>query len=131
MKHWWLYVLKLEDDKWYVGISTDVDKRYKQHLVGFASPKWTKDHKPLEVFDRHNLGTTSKERAELYEKRVTRKYIKKYGLDNVRGSDLSKAEDYVQRFGYFHTRDSWQAVSVITLLLFIIIFLVIRSYVST
>ena len=41
-----LYVLKLEDECWYVGISKDPVYRISQHCGGTGSA-WCKKHKPL------------------------------------------------------------------------------------
>lgn len=90
-KRWWLYILRLEGEKWYVGITSKTpEQRFEQHKKGFAAAAWTREHKPIEIFDRKDLGDLDREEAELFEKRVTRKYIAKYGLKNVRGGDLSK-----------------------------------------
>lgn len=76
-KHWKLYILKLEQDKWYVGItSQSVEKRFRQHKSGFAGAKWTKIYKPIKIHDVKDLGVCDIERAQKYEGRVTREYMK-------------------------------------------------------
>lgn len=43
LKHYWLYVLKLEQQKFYVGITSRTPEiRMEQHLSGFAGAQWTK-----------------------------------------------------------------------------------------
>ncbi len=100
MKHWWLYVLKLEQDKWYVGITSQTpEKRFKQHRNGFAGAKWTRNFEPIEIHFTKDLGICDYERAALFEARVTRKYMKTYGDNNVRGGDLTDTEEYSRHFG--------------------------------
>ena len=41
-----IYILRLEDTKYYIGKSDNVMNRYKQHLDGNASA-WTKKYKPV------------------------------------------------------------------------------------
>lgn len=130
IKHWWLYVLKLEDDKWYVGItSRTVKERFDEHKAGFASAAWTREHKPVEIFDTKDLGGLSKEEAELFEKRVTRKYISKYGLNNVRGGDMTMTKPYISRFGNYYLKDDWEYITTIVFLLLIIAVLLIKDQV--
>ena len=107
-RHWQLYVLKLEQDKWYVGITTQpVEKRFAQHRKGFAGARWTKKYRPIRIHDIHDLGYCDTERAQKFEGKVTREYMKQYGDNNVRGGDLTDVDEYVRRFGYFFTKNDW------------------------
>lgn len=73
-----LYILQLEDDKWYVGKSTDVAKRFKQHTEGKGS-QWTREYAPIRLVETRPI-TSSHD-----ETNVTKDLMKKYGVDNVRG----------------------------------------------
>ena len=73
-----LYVLQLEDNKWYVGKSADVAKRFEQHKKGSGSA-WTKEYAPIRIAE------TRKINSSLDETTVTKEYMKKYGIDNVGG----------------------------------------------
>lgn len=56
-KKWSLYVLKLENDKWYIGITSKTpEERYWQHKNGYLAAKWTKKYKPLGIHDTKDLG---------------------------------------------------------------------------
>jgi len=44
-----IYILKLENDKWYIGKSDNPQQRYLCHLNG-AGSAWTSRHKPIELF---------------------------------------------------------------------------------
>ena len=43
-----VYVLRLEDDCWYVGYSADVETRIASHFLGRGA-KWTRIHAPIAV----------------------------------------------------------------------------------
>lgn len=120
-RHWWLYVLKLEQDKWYVGITSKTPKhRFLQHIHGFAGANWTRKYHPLEIHDKHYLGEVPLGQAQAYENTVTREYIRKYGIDNVRGGDITSTSKLVERFGYFMDLDSLQNIAYVCALLGII-----------
>lgn len=128
-KHWWLYVLKLEQGKYYVGItSLTPEKRMQQHIHNFIGARWTQKHKPIELFYKKDLGVTTLEKAQEYENKVTRKYMKEYGFNNVRGGDLSFSGSFVKRFGWYIDENSWEAITVVVLLLAIIAYLSIELY---
>lgn len=121
-KHWKLYILKLEQDKWYVGItSQSVEKRFHQHKSGFAGAKWTKVYNPIKIHDVKDLGVCDIERAQKYEGRVTREYMKEYGDNNVRGGDLTDVDEYVRRFGYFITKDNWSDIKYVLVVMVLIV----------
>ena len=83
-----LYVLKLEDDCWYVGISKDPINRIGQHCDGVGAA-WTKLHKPLQpISDNYyivDLEDLNKVECERTEDEVTEELQKEFGLNKVRG----------------------------------------------
>ena len=88
-KHHWLYVLKLESGKYYVGITAKTPElRFKEHVSGYTGAAWTRKHKPIKIISSMDLGVVTRARAEEFENRVVRKYIGKYGIGSVRGGDL-------------------------------------------
>lgn len=122
-KHYWLYVLKLEEGKYYVGVtSKSVEERLEQHKNEYFAAEWTKIYKPVSIHQTRDLGVTTYERAEQYENKVTRKYIQEYGLDNVRGGNLSYRGKMVKRVGYFWRFQDWKDFSmamIVTVALFV------------
>lgn len=122
-KHYRLYVIKQEQGKYYIGITTkSPEERYQQHINGFMGAKWTKKYKPISLFDTHDLGIISKLNAEQYESKIVRAYIKKYGYNNVRGGDLSYSGDYIKRFGWYYTENIWETITImafVTLLMIV------------
>ncbi len=110
-KRYWLYVLKLEQGKYYVGVTSQtLEARFKQHMNDFLGAEWTKLYKPIEFDQTKDLGVMTYERAEAFENKVTRRYIKTYGIENVRGGNLSYRGKYVSRFGYFYTDKDWKEI---------------------
>jgi len=43
---WFLYLLECEGESIYTGITTDVQRRYAQHLAGIGA-KYTRSRRPL------------------------------------------------------------------------------------
>ncbi len=129
-KHWWLYVLKLEQGKWYVGITSQaVESRFKQHMSGFAAANWTRKYKPTEIHDTKDLGICDIEQAQQFEGKVTREYMTRYGDNNVRGGDLTDMDDYIRRFGQFITKEDWMVVTNVVLLLVLVLYIVLDRYI--
>lgn len=127
MKNWWMYVLKLEQGKYYVGITSQTPEiRMQEHLRGIRPANWTKEYKPLEIVESKRLGLMKKEQAEDIENKRTRELIKQYGLNNVRGGDLRLVDSIVIRFGRIYKGDDWEALTTIIFLLLVIVLLAIR-----
>ena len=127
-KHYWLYVLKLEQGKYYVGITAKTpQQRFLEHKNGYMAAQWTRKYKPLKIIDIKDLGYTEKSVSEAYENKVVRKYMKQFGHNNVRGGDLSYSEDYTKRFGYYISTKDWEPITVVILLLLAIAYLLIKQ----
>lgn len=75
----YIYVLKLIDDRYYVGRTGNILRRIKQHFSGYGA-KYTKKYKPLKVIEVVEEITNDDER------KMTFKYVEKYGWEKVRGS---------------------------------------------
>ena len=72
-----VYVLKLQDDGYYVGVSSNLNARLGQHFGGTGSV-WTRLHKPIRLLAVW-IGGEDKENE------IARIYIERYGFDKVRG----------------------------------------------
>lgn len=128
-KNWWLYVLKLENDKWYVGITSKTpEERFAEHIAGKRAAYWTMANRPIEIELVEDLGVVSKQHAEKYENKITRALMKERGLNNVRGGDLRDVDEYVSRFGRIWDKEGWATVTYIVLLNLIILWLVMHIY---
>lgn len=128
-KHWQLYVLRLQDGKFYVGItSKNPEVRMQEHLNGVRVAYWTAKHKPIEIIHTEDLGIIEKSKAEKRENKMVRALMKQRGLNNVRGGDLTSVEEYIKRFGYIWDKDGWIAITVVVFLMLVIIYLMFDKY---
>ncbi|MBC7764140.1 GIY-YIG nuclease family protein [Microbacteriaceae bacterium] len=127
--NWWLYVLKLEDSKWYVGITSKTPEiRMSEHINGIRAAYWTAKHRPVEIVHREDLGSIEKSKAEKRENKMTRALMKQRGINNVRGGDLRSTEKYIQRFGYIWPEELYITITVVIALMLVIVYLLIDKY---
>jgi predicted GIY-YIG superfamily endonuclease len=82
-----IYVLKLENNKFYVGQSKNIDKRFSMHVKGKQSSDWTKLNRPIEIIYTLETNFTEIHEAMTLENYTTIKFMKQYGWRNVRGGD--------------------------------------------
>jgi predicted GIY-YIG superfamily endonuclease len=73
-----IYILKLQNGKYYIGKSDNPMLRYQEHLKGNGS-SWTKKYKPIGV------EKIIQNASHFDEDKFTKEYMAKYGIDNVRG----------------------------------------------
>ena len=76
-----IYTLQLEKGKYYVGKTNNPQFRLESHFNSNGS-EWTKIYKPLRVIE-------IKPNCDDYdEDKITRQYMDKYGINNVRGGSF-------------------------------------------
>jgi predicted GIY-YIG superfamily endonuclease len=75
----YIYVLKLVEDRYYVGRTNNIFRRTKQHFTVRGSV-YTKKYKPIKVIE------VEEEKSSDDERKMTFKYVEKYGWEKVRGS---------------------------------------------
>lgn len=69
---WHLYLIECADGSLYAGITTDVARRFQEHLAGKGA-RYTRSHKPVRLVGARPIGTRSQAlRAELALKRLPR-----------------------------------------------------------
>lgn len=78
-----VYVLQLEDDCWYVGMTYQLNFRMAQHWSGQGAI-WTRLHKPIRIVDVLYPGGKQEENEKTLELRV------KYGEDKVKGGNYCR-----------------------------------------
>jgi len=80
-----IYVLKLTNNKYYVGKTNDLERRKQEHLNGTAST-WTKKYKPI------GIEKIIPNASSFDEDKYTLEYMNIYGVDNVRGGQYATEE---------------------------------------
>ena len=78
-----IYILKCQDNKYYVGKSKDPINRIIDHFSGKGS-EWTKNYKPVEIVELIDS------EDDYDEDKYTIKTMEKYGVNNVRGGTFCK-----------------------------------------
>jgi predicted GIY-YIG superfamily endonuclease len=73
-----VYVLQLEGGRYYIGKTTDVEKRVKEHKSGNGAG-YTSLYKPKKIVEVRPM------KSDQDENNLTREYMAKYGVDKVRG----------------------------------------------
>jgi hypothetical protein len=80
-----IYILQLEQGKYYVGKTTNPKMRLENHFDS-AGSSWTKKYKPINIYaiipDCDNYD----------EDKYTKIYMEKFGIDNVRGGSYCQIE---------------------------------------
>ena len=77
----YIYAIKLEKGKYYIGKTSNPQFRLQSHFDSNGS-EWTKIYKPLKIIE-------IKANCDDYdEDKITRQYMDKYGINNVRGGSF-------------------------------------------
>ena len=74
----WLYVLRCEGDRYYVGTTGDVTARFLQHWGGSGSV-WTKTYRPIEAV------LVQADKTTIDEDATVKRYMAAHGVAAVRG----------------------------------------------
>jgi predicted GIY-YIG superfamily endonuclease len=82
---YFLFVLKLEDDCYYVGYSSKPDVLIKRYFAGKGA-NWTALHKPIEVLTTRSLGSLCESDAAAKTADATVSMMQLFGWRNVRGA---------------------------------------------
>ena len=80
----YIYILELENNKYYVGKTKNINKRILDHFQNNGS-EWTKKYKPIEIINTYKGDNFDEEKHTLLT-------MDKYGIDNVRGGSYCKIE---------------------------------------
>ena len=89
----YVYTLKLEENKYYVGRSYNVPRRLNEHYDGKGS-EWTKKYNPIKLYE------VFEDCTKFDEDKYTVMYMSIFGIENVRGGsfcsiELSGADKYI------------------------------------
>lgn len=85
-----LYILELEHDCYYVGITHNFERRFQAHTNGTGAT-WCKMHKPIRVKFAWSIES---ERAKVEEGKLTARLIQRHGINHVRGGHLTSRWPY-------------------------------------
>ena len=79
----WIYILRLEQNKYYIGRTDKLIQRIEDHEEELGS-EWTKKYKIIEIYKTFA-------NADIYdEDKYTIKMMSEFGIDNVRGGSFVK-----------------------------------------
>ena len=82
-----VYVLRLQKNRYYVGRTTDVNRRFQEHKKGGAkSAVWTREYKPIGTGPMAVFKSERKYDEHMY----TLLFMSRFGINNVRGSVYSQ-----------------------------------------
>lgn len=87
----YLYVLRLENGCWYVGMTRNVRKRFEQHQKNKGS-MWTRKNRPVEIHQIIDTKTNDDSEASIMEDRLTLDWAEAQGYDYVRGGGYSQTK---------------------------------------
>jgi predicted GIY-YIG superfamily endonuclease len=96
-----VYVLELEERKYYVGIAKDVGLRLWEHfkMGSKTGSAWTKKFKPLRIIHLSEIFPKTQWKAEEVERQCVLRIAKTVGFSNVRGAGFSASkEDYPENW---------------------------------
>lgn len=86
-RHWWLYTLELRSGMYYVGITTNIERRFTQHSNKMGS-KFTRRYAPVSIISSKYIGFVSMSEAAKYEDAATAELIKIVGIDRCCGGSF-------------------------------------------
>ena len=78
----YVYAVKCQNEKWYIGKTTNPKFRLEQHFDSQGSC-WTRKYKP------QKLDKLIPNCDKFDEDKLTKQYMEKYGIENVRGGSYS------------------------------------------
>lgn len=107
----YIYILKLENNKYYVGTTTDYERRFKQHVEGRGhGSKWTEKYKPINITNVYELKNMSIKKSFPFEDYIAEEMILKYGYENVRGGKFTQSVEInkalIEKQSYIKKRNS-------------------------
>lgn len=81
----YIYVLKLQEGKYYIGKTSNPQFRLESHFSNSGS-EWTKIYKPIKILE------IIANCDDYDEDKYTKIYMDKYGIDNVRGGSYTSVK---------------------------------------
>lgn len=124
---YWLYALRLENGKYYVGRTTKDNPydRIMEHGTRLGA-RWTKKYRPIEVLEIRDTGIMSEKEVDGFEQNLTWAYMKLYGYKNVRGGNTTYSGRYLKIGNYFIPGNAVELGLVGIILLYLAFYIYIR-----
>lgn len=73
-KSCWVYMLLCSNGAYYTGYTTDLNRRFEEHLMGTAKCKFTRSFKPIKIAQSWQVDdSVIAKRLECYIKKLNRK----------------------------------------------------------
>jgi len=73
-KSYWVYILLCKNGAYYTGYTTDLERRFKEHLTGTAKCKYTRSFKPIKIAQSWQINhLETAKRLESYIKKMSRR----------------------------------------------------------
>lgn len=99
-----IYVLKLQHNKYYIGKTTNIQRRFDEHMNSNGA-EWTRIFRPIEIIKTFSV---EDELSGLFEDLITKKFMIEYGIDNVRGGSYCAVE-FSEEISKFIRKELWHA----------------------
>lgn len=106
-KHPYIYVLKLENDCYYIGYTNRFEKRMEQHFFDCKRVIWTNIHHPMKIIKVIDISKVEIPDYNKYESAETIRFMQEYGIEKVRGGDfVSEDTNEIRRLLKTHGFDT-------------------------
>jgi len=106
--HWFVYILRCSDNSLYTGITTDVERRIKEHNATKSITRYTRARQPVELVYQEKVGSRSSagkreihikklkrtEKEALIEKKSINSFRSKYRKNAKKGGDGKRLRKY-------------------------------------
>jgi putative endonuclease len=70
---WWVYIVECADGTYYTGITTNVQRRLREHNFSFKSAKYTRSRRPVKlVYSEESLNRSEASKREYRIKKLSR-----------------------------------------------------------
>lgn len=81
--NWWVYMIQADDGAYYTGVTTDVERRFREHSEGKRGARYFRGRKPLGVVYRESGHTRSSACQREAEIKKLRREQKQRLIDNL------------------------------------------------
>lgn len=72
-KTYWVYILNCENGSYYTGYTTELERRFQEHVAGTDKCKYTRSFKPLNIAQSWQVATQSQAmKIEKFIKRLSK-----------------------------------------------------------